>query len=334
MQRRDRTLEFEALVAQNKRTIVVKGQPAPGLGNGIKQQTKFMEAACSISRQLALTLDKLGNLAREAKSTNLFDAEEKGRRIQSLLHEVNQEIETMKQRTQILEQLKSNEKSYSKSKHGTAHAQAVVSGIQQRLQQATTKYMSVLETRMSAVKHQSEKRERFPLLSEPSKKKSISDLQAKFNTSLTPFGNSSSTPSSSSTSSIFSTPALNFEPGTYVSKIDEGYSLEGGQNLAVMQGTVNMEEDFMRAREENLQEIARGMQQLQELFRRITTMVASQQESLDVLDMNVREVEVNTSKAYENLVAAMESVRGNRGLVLKIFGVLIVFVIVFFLLFL
>ncbi|KAM7456616.1 hypothetical protein BLSTO_02631 [Blastocystis sp. subtype 1] len=69
------------------------------------------------------------------------------------------------------------------------------------------------------------------------------------------------------------------------------------------------------------------------IFERLSTMITEQGEMIDRLDDNLDAAEVNVNAGYQEILKYGQTVFSNRSLMMKLFAVLIFFII-FFLIFL
>ena len=65
------------------------------------------------------------------------------------------------------------------------------------------------------------------------------------------------------------------------------------------------------------------------MFNQLATMIKEQEEQITRIDSNVDDVDMNVSAAHTELLKYFQSVTSNRWLMIKVFGVLIAFFIVF-----
>jgi syntaxin 5 len=65
------------------------------------------------------------------------------------------------------------------------------------------------------------------------------------------------------------------------------------------------------------------------MFNQLATMIKEQEEQITRIDSNVDDVDMNVSMAHSELLKYFQSVTSNRWLMIKVFGVLIVFFIFF-----
>ena len=85
----------------------------------------------------------------------------------------------------------------------------------------------------------------------------------------------------------------------------------------------------MRERASAMQTVEQTIVELGTMFQQLATMIKEQEEQIHRIDANVDDVELNVSEAHSELLKYFQSVTSNRWLMIKVFGVLIIFFIVF-----
>ena len=89
------------------------------------------------------------------------------------------------------------------------------------------------------------------------------------------------------------------------------------------------QDQYLGARSEALQNVERTITELGGIFQQLATMVAEQGELAVRIDENVNESVANVDNAQTQLLKYMNSISSNRWLIMKIFGVLISFLVFF-----
>lgn len=89
------------------------------------------------------------------------------------------------------------------------------------------------------------------------------------------------------------------------------------------------QDQYLSARSEALQNVERTITELGGIFQQLATMVSEQGELAVRIDENVNESVANVDNAQTQLLKYMNSISSNRWLIMKIFGVLISFLVFF-----
>ncbi len=99
----------------------------------------------------------------------------------------------------------------------------------------------------------------------------------------------------------------------------------GGDQFMQMQLMETNQNTYMQQRSTAIESIESTISELGQIFSQLAHMVAEQRETVQRIDDNVMEVVDNVGGAQRELLKYYASVSSNRWLMLKIFGVLIVF---------
>ena len=99
----------------------------------------------------------------------------------------------------------------------------------------------------------------------------------------------------------------------------------GADQYMQMQLMEHNQANYMQQRSSAIESIESTISELGQIFSQLAHMVAEQRETVQRIDDNVMEVVDNVGGAQRELLKYYASVSSNRWLMLKIFGVLIVF---------
>lgn len=102
------------------------------------------------------------------------------------------------------------------------------------------------------------------------------------------------------------------------------------QNQQTQQMMLYDESDnYVQQRAETMQNIESTIVELGGIFQQLAHMVKEQEEMVERIDSNVQDAELNIEAAHGQILKYFQSVSKNRWLMIKIFGVLIMFFIFF-----
>ncbi|EEQ98637.1 syntaxin 5, putative [Perkinsus marinus ATCC 50983] len=110
-----------------------------------------------------------------------------------------------------------------------------------------------------------------------------------------------------------------------------GFDIEGGrdeQQEQMLQGP-----GYLNARANAVQAVQRTIGELGQMFEKVSSMVYEQDEMIMRIDSDVDDTMGHLNEGQNQLLKYFHSISGNRSLILKIFAILVCFVI-FFVLFL
>jgi len=307
---RDRTSEFFA-VAERLRKQQGKNVPlAPnslGLESGlaragsgsIENKSEFSKRAARIGHGIHGTSTKLSKLAQLAKRTSMFD--DPAQDIAELTTIVKQDISALNNAIADLQQhAYGSDSNYNSNTQNQQHSSTVVNNLKSRLMTATKEFKEVLTMRTENLKVHDDRRGLFS--SKPSKglQGANEPLFGKKKGSLQGGGSDSNAPAP-------------FGGGG------------GGQQMLATMPQVNIH----ASRAEALQNVESTIAELGGIFQQLATMVAEQGELAIRIDENIDETASNVEMAQTHLLKYLNRISSNRWLILKIFFVLMIFLVIF-----
>jgi hypothetical protein len=86
------------------------------------------------------------------------------------------------------------------------------------------------------------------------------------------------------------------------------------------------QDNYIQSRSTAIESIESTIAELGQIFTQLATMVAEQRETVQRIDADTMDIASNVSGAQRELLKYYASISSNRWLMLKVFGVLIVFV--------
>ncbi|MCJ1376123.1 cis-Golgi t-SNARE syntaxin [Loxospora ochrophaea] len=334
----DRTAEFRTVLAQaQKRQSSTKVGPhrqpllteaqrqaANGSPNGqVKSgrrsvRSEFARRAAEIGRGITGTMEKLDRLSQLARRKTLFD--DRPVEIAELTYVIKQDLSSLNSQISSLQSLsKSQHSQPSRNKSADQegeHNKNVVVMLQGKLADVSVNFKDVLEVRTKNIQASRSRTENFvssvSAHSQPSfeSQQSASPLYNTPTKSRTPQpGFQSSNPD-----------VLNLDPSSAV-------TLNGPQSEQQM---LIMEEaqpnnTYIQERGQAIEAIERTMNELGSIFGQLASMVSEQGEMIQRIDANTEDVVDNVQGAQRELMKYWSRVSGNRWLVAKMFGVLMIF---------
>jgi len=111
---------------------------------------------------------------------------------------------------------------------------------------------------------------------------------------------------------------------------EEGTASENGGAFQQMQ-LVEQQDTYIQSRSTAIESIESTIAELGQIFTQLATMVAEQRETVQRIDADTMDIASNVSGAQRELLKYYASISSNRWLMLKVFGVLIVFFLIFIL---
>lgn len=283
----------------------------------LQRHSKFTLYAKKIGKDLSTTCIKLEKLTDLAKKRTLF--EDRSKEIHDLTFHIKQDINNLHSAiTQLQAFVKSSQDHGNKNLQ--KHSNNVVYTLQSKLAYMSKDFKQVLEVRNENMKQQSERGEQFF---------------------------SKNTLNTNSESSMFQPPKM---PGSNMGKSvllydgnEQSHSANengsGGNtilNMDIMakqqaQQSLILTEDnsYIQDRANAMQTVETTIVELGTMFNQLATMIKEQEEQITRIDSNVDDIDMNVNAAHTELLKYFQSVTSNRWLMIKVFGVLIVFFIIF-----
>jgi hypothetical protein len=125
--------------------------------------------------------------------------------------------------------------------------------------------------------------------------------------------------------------SADLEDGSYDQSNNDAFDNKRLETQHLLLEPISADNQYYDAREQAVNEVEKTIGELGQLFKRLATMIQAQQELVERIDDDVETAVSNTDNAKNALMKAYESVSSNRGLYMKIGGILVVFILVFIL---
>jgi len=325
----DRTPEFRSILTQAQRRVAQSTKKPlasshttptdPSQPPTRKQRSEFARSAATIGRGISSTMSKLERLAQLAKRKTLFD--DRPVEIAELTYVIKQDLSALNQQIGQLQQLSRNNMGKGGPGQENEHNKNVVVLLQGKLADVGANFKEVLEVRTKNIQASRSRTEHF-----------VSSVgqhaAAPVGGSLLDPGRTDSPLYSSAAPSRGRSP----KPG---SNADNILSLDPVGSSALMRGPQSeqqmlmMEEAqpqnaYIQQRGEAIEAIERTINELGGIFGQLAQMVSEQSEMIQRIDANTEDVVDNVQGAQRELLRYWSRVQGNRWLVAKMFGVLMI----------
>ncbi|KAM3378775.1 syntaxin-32 [Capsicum galapagoense] len=325
---RDRTQEFQSIADRLKKSFssvhngpisssaTHTGSRSEEQRNTIAMQSEFNRRASKIGFGIHQTSQKLAKLAKLAKRTSVFD--DPTTEIQDLTAVIKQDITALNSAVVDL-QLHSNARNESGNSDTTSHSTTVVDDLKNRLMTATKEFKEVLTMRTENMKVHENRRQIFS--SSATKEASNPFMRQRPLASRNTASTSASPPpwanDSASSSQLFPR------------KQGDGDTQPLLQEQQQQQQIVPLQDSYMQSRAEALQNVESTIHELGSIFNQLATLVSQQGEVAIRIDENMDDTLANVEGAQGALLKYLNSISSNRWLMIKIFFVLIFFLMIF-----
>ncbi|KAH7574200.1 hypothetical protein JRO89_XS03G0264700 [Xanthoceras sorbifolium] len=330
---RDRTHEFQS-VAERLRKSHSSGSGPNGQSSSSKSdeqrsavalQSEFNRRASKIGFGIHQTSQKLSKLAKLAKRTSVFD--DPTMEIQELTAVIKQDITALNSAVVDLQFLSNSRNESGISSDTSSHSTTVVDDLKNRLMSATKEFKDVLTMRTENLKVHENRRQLF---SSTTSKDSANPFvrqrplatraAASTSTSPPPWANGST-----SSSQLFPRKQMDGESEPLIQQQQHHQQQQQQQQ----QQMVPLQDTYMQSRAEALQNVESTIHELGNIFNQLATLVSQQGEIAIRIDENMDDTVANVEGAQGHLLKYLNSISSNRWLMIKIFFVLIFFLMIF-----
>ncbi|WKY12205.1 hypothetical protein Q1695_003635 [Nippostrongylus brasiliensis] len=305
MPSRDRTAEFKTTCKSLQMKVHSNGFVPQSKKEMLHDSVQFNQLAKRIGRDLSQTCAKMERLAEMAKKKSLFDEKNN---MDHLSRVVKEDITGLNKQIAALQEFSRRRNGGAKNQ-GTGHSQLVVVGLQSKLASVSKDFQSVLEISTENLKHQKSRREKFS---------HADPVPMSF-------------PSSSSGTNVRSR-LLDDDTQHGVPRVNS-VSLDMGamEQMRVQQQVAlrDQSDTYAQARSTAMETIEGSISELGQIFAQLASLVSEQGEMITRIDSNVDDTAINIDAAHTELVKYFHNISKNRWLMIKVFGVLMVFFIVF-----
>lgn len=290
---RDRTGEFQS-VCKSLLGRQNGAQPVRAVNSAVRERSEFTLFAKRIGRDLSNTFAKLEKLTILAKRKSLFD--DKATEIDELTYIVKQDINSLNKQIAGLQELVRS-RSGQNGRHLQTHSNTIVVSLQSKLASMSSDFKSVLEVRTENLKQQRSRQEEF---------------------SQTP------APSSSFHANSFNNSVL-MQDDSKKTDVSIDMDLNSSQQMQL----INEQDSYIQNRADTMQNIESTIVELGSIFQQLAHMVKEQEETVQRIDANVEDTQLNVDLAHTEILKYFQSVSSNRWLLIKMFLILVIFFIVF-----
>jgi len=327
----DRTTEFRSVVAQaQKRLAIPKAKPnfqnatSPSSSTDSSPSQKrsaFARQASSIAIDISSTMTKLEKLAILARRRTLFD--DRPMEISELTYIIKQDLSRMNGAIGQLSQISKRNHPVG-GKRGDQegqHNETVVVMLQGKLADVSVNFKEVLEVRTKNIQASRSRQDNF-----------VNSVGQQSSATLGTVGRTDS-PLYSSTVQTSRGPTpirdasqagdlLSLDPPSTGSALTKGMAGSEQQMLLLEEG--QQSNGYIQQRGEAIEAIERTISDLGGIFGQLAQMVSEQSEMIQRIDANTDDVVDNVEGAQRELMKYWSRMQGNRWLVAKMFGVLMI----------
>lgn len=318
----DRTSEFLSVVNQKAQRQRQNPNPQIRHANGsqpgggvaaIRQRQEFNQHAKSIGKNLARTFEKLEKLTMLCKRRTLFD--DRPVEIEELTHIIQKDIEGLKRGLVALEGSAKTIPTRGR-KDVASQTKAQIKELNSRIGTASKSFINVMELRRDNIKIQNSRREQF----QGSSSTSTDGVRNRRNQQQT--AQAFAAFETAHSDSVLQTDLRREQ----LNQVDQNTLMNANAQEQLM---ISQENNYAQERERNMETIEQAINEIGSVMRQLGTMVAEQQETVLRIDSNIEQAETSIENAHGEILKYFQSVTNNRWLMVKVFGTLITFFIIF-----
>ncbi|XWS17025.1 hypothetical protein CRYUN_Cryun33cG0032100 [Craigia yunnanensis] len=320
---RDRTQEFQSVAERLGKSFSSRpGQNGPSSStsraeeqrSAVAHQSEFNRRASKIGFGIHQSSQKLSKLAKLAKRTSVFD--DPTMEIQELTAVIKQDITALNSAVVDLQLFCNSRNEGGVYSDTSSHSTTVVDDLKNRLMSTTKEFKEVLTMRTENLKVHENRRQLFS--STASKDSPNPFVRQRPLAVKAAAGASNNLPQwadgSASSSQLFPRKQMDGESQPL---------------LQQQQQMVPLQDSYMQSRAEALQNVESTIHELGTIFNQLATLVSEQGEIAIRIDESMDDTLANVEGAQGALLKYLNSISSNRWLMIKIFFVLIFFLMVF-----
>ena len=338
-----------AAIRDRQRRDGVAQPPPPPQPKRRSERSEFAAAAAQVGQDIYATAERLGRLTQLAQSKSLF--EDPTVEINELTRIVKQDITALNSKLGGLQTLMANQA--SSSKQSATHSKTVVEVLKTRLIDATRSFHDVLQTRSNNVQQLQARRAQLQAApvasgacagcasgSAPGGGGSSSAAP----TGAGSFGGGRHAPPSPAPTSIFElAPPTSGDGGgegsgaVWANPSSRPVGLrpvdEGGGEVVIDMGDAQEQQQltpahqYLDSRAQAVESVQSTIVELGGIFQQLAVMVQEQGSMMQRIDENVDDSLVSVSEGHAQLQRYWQGMSSNRGLAMKVFAVLMFFIV-------
>ncbi|KXX78840.1 Integral membrane protein sed5 [Madurella mycetomatis] len=300
----DRTAEFRHIVTAAKKKQAAKpgsqrlltdAQKNAASANGQPRRSEFARNAAEIGRGISATMGKLQKLAQLAKKRSLFD--DNPVEVNELTFIIKQDLSRLNEDIRNLQAL--SKRLHPKPDQEGENNKNILLLLQGKLGDVSANFKDVLEIRTKNIQASRSRTEAF-----------VSTVGQHAHASL-----------QQSASPLYGTPNRGTpSPGADLISLNP----MGDQQMQ-LQMMEEGQNTYIQQRGQAIEAIESTINELGSIFGQLAAMVSEQSEMIQRIDANTEEVVDNVEGAQKELLRYWSRVSGNRWLIAKMFGVLMIF---------
>jgi syntaxin 5 len=328
----DRTSEFHAILrdVSHRLKSAPTSQRASLLSASQKrsaspaaQRSDFARRAAEIGRGITGTMAKLERLTQLARRKTLFD--DRPVEINELTFVIKQDLTGLDRSLKDLAALVPPPAVKSAgANQESEHSRNVIFLLRSKLSTVGTNFKETLETRTKNVQASKSRMENFTAVVGAAATPPTAGTPGRTDSPLYTGPNARNSPANAATTTGANLDILSLDPGSGSSALTR-HAPQSHQAQLLMMEEGAQSSLYIQERGQQIDMIERTMAELGGLFTQLAEMVSIQGEQIQRIDADTQDTLENVEGAQRELLKYWSRVSGNRWLVAKMFGVLMIF---------
>ena len=319
---RNRTTEFfqtiESVISRSSNAYdqqqrLLSQSPGPHVPS---TRTEFARMAATIGKDITTMLNKLQNLALLAKRQTLFD--DKPVEINELMYIIKQDINKVNKHIGGLQSFTMHQKQVGaiKGRQFADHTSGVITSLQTRLASTSQEFKSILEIREQNLMEAKSRKDQYTAGSSAVSSSALAQSSLVDSPLFNPSRRANN-------NAMHETPELVIDMGSS--------SLAAQQSLSLLSApqSTSINSQIIDSRATAIESIESTIAELGQIYQNFATILSTQRETIQVIEGNVVDVEMNVGGAQDQLFRFYQNLSGNRMLMIKLFAVIILTFFVF-----
>ncbi|OJD33995.1 syntaxin 5 [Diplodia corticola] len=330
----DRTPEFRSILQQAQRRVqnnkasaqrqsLLSQSEKQASQSPQRQRSEFARKAAEIGRGISGAMAKLERLAQLARRKTLFD--DRPVEIAELTYVIKQDLAQLNTSIKQLQQLSAAQHPQAQKDQEGEHNKNVLLLLQGRVADVGLSFKEVLEVRTKNIQASKSRTENFVSSVSQNAQQGLEPGRTDSPLYQTPSRGRSPKPGFQNTNAA-QQDLLTLEPnGSGSSALMGGRGGAASDQQLLLMEEAQPENTYINQRGEAIEAIERTISELGGIFGQLAQMVSEQSEMIQRIDANTEDVVDNVQGAQRELMKYWNRVSGNRWLVAKMFGVLMIF---------
>lgn len=302
----DRTEEFRLLVGPSISNVDKKSEK--------NNRSAFYAATADIGKEIQVTSQMLSQLTRIVRRQGLFD--DSSNEVDNMIMNIKQQLQDLNSKCDQAQTLVGSSSTfYSRQTQKQSHSGTVMNQLKADLMSTTKDFKEVLEMRTKKMKQQNQRKVELTGNGPLSPLKQLAAMQQQ---------------ERSSANAVAAINPYSFYGENEVGDGDiESQALLPNAQRGLLLVAPSADTAYYDSRERAVNEVEKTIAELGNIFQRLSSMISEQQEFVDRIDADIEEAQENANRTKDYLASVYNSVSSNRGMMMKLGGIALLFIVLF-----